>query len=341
MILRRIVPLFLIALVHLALLQFIAHDQFTVIKQPDVIAVSILKEPIPKATQFIATSSKEKVQQKKKSAPASENTHQKLNVASTPHPQPPASEATPSMQPTETPSPVETETSIQYAALTTRPPTSASYLLDVVRKEPQLEQPYFGAGEIRWHHDGRHYTMQVEAGIDILFATIRLYSLHSEGTIDESGIKPHLMTETRRNKEAMTTYFNYDSNTLSFPTIDTIIPLSPGAQDKATVLMQLASIGNADPTQFQPGKEIIMQVAEEKEAHLHQFVVLDQEIIDTKLGQLNAWHIVRPPRLGFYSSRIDIWLAPELHWLPVQVRNTETNGAITTQTIRHIITGPE
>lgn len=93
--------------------------------------------------------------------------------------------------------------------------------------------------------------------------------------------------------------------------------------------MQLASIGNADPAQFQAGKEITIQVAEEKEAHLHQFVVLDQAAIESELGHLTTWHIVRPPRPGVYPSRIDIWL-------PVQIRNTEANGAITTQTIRQI-----
>ena len=69
---------------------------------------------------------------------------------------------------------------------------------------------------------------------------------------------------------------------------------------------------------------------------MHQFVVSDQETIESKLGHLATWHIVRPPRPGVYSSRIDVWLAPELNWLPVQIRNTEANGAITTQTIRQI-----
>lgn len=315
------------------------HDQFTVINQPDIIPVAILTEEIPTATQFKAKPPVKKTQQKKKVPLAAKNTHNKLEVASTPSPEPAISATQSTEHPAQTPAPAETN--IASAALAILPPPSASYLLDVVRKEPQLEQPYIGVGEIRWNHNGGHYTIQVEAGIDVLFTTIRLYSFKSEGTIEDTGIKPRVATEQRRNKEPMTTHFNYDSNTVSFSASDAVLPMSLGVQDKATVFMQLASTGNADPAQFQPGKKIIIQVAEEKEAHLHQFVVQGQEIIDTKLGQLNAWHIVRPPRSGAYSSRIDIWLAPELHWLPVQVRNTEANGAITTQTIRRIITGPE
>jgi hypothetical protein len=221
-------------------------------------------------------------------------------------------------------------------ALALQPPPSASYLLDVVRTEPKLANAYHGSGKIRWHHDDQNYTMQIEVGIDIFFATVRLYDMQSEGIIGDSGIKPLTATETRRGRSATTTQFNYDNKSISFSNDAAIISLLDGAQDKITVLMQLASIGNADPAQFQPGKEISIQVAEEKEAHLHQFVVLGQETIESKLGALVTWHIVRPPRPGVYSSRIDIWLAPELNWLPVQIRNTEANGAITTQTIKQI-----
>ena len=103
--------------------------------------------------------------------------------------------------------------------------------------------------------------------------------------------------------------------------------------------MQLASIGNADPSQFEPGRQITMQVADSSAAKAFEFVVTDRQDLDTRLGHLSTWHIVRPPRPGSYSSRLEISVAPELDWLPVQIRNTEANGAVTTQTIRKIING--
>jgi len=224
-------------------------------------------------------------------------------------------------------------------ALLTMPPPSANYLLDVVRTEPNVANPYYGSGEIQWSHDDKSYTLRLEVGVDILFTRIRLYGVDSVGTIAETGVKPKMMTESRRGRSATATHFNYDVNTISFSASTAVVPMTEGAQDRATVLMQLASIGNADPGQFQNGREITIQVAEDKEASPFQFIVLGRETIDTRLGHLDTWHIVRPPRPGFYSSRLDIWVAPDLNWLPVQLRNTESNGAITTQTIRKIING--
>ena len=223
--------------------------------------------------------------------------------------------------------------------LQTLMPPSASYLLDVVRTEPNVANPYYGSGEIQWMHDDQNYTLHLEVGVDVLFTRIRLYSVDSEGSIAAAGIKPGKMTESRRGRSATATHFNYADGTISFSASTARLPLSEGAQDRATVLMQLAGIGNADPDQFQNGKEITIQVAEDKEANAFQFVILGQENIDTRLGHLATWHIVRPPRAGVYSSRLDIWISPELNWLPVQIRNTESNGAITTQTIRKIING--
>lgn len=224
-------------------------------------------------------------------------------------------------------------------ALKTLPPPPASYLLDVVRTEVNVANPYYGAGEIRWEHDDSNYKMHIEVGVNLLFTTVRLYSMDSEGSLADTGVKPRTTTESRRGRSATATHFNYDSNTISFSATSAVLPMTDGAQDKATVLMQLTSIGNADPAQFSKGKEITIQVAEEKEANPYQFIVIDQETIETKLGRIEAWHVVRPPRPGVYSSRLDIWFAPRYNWLPVQIRNTESNGAITTQTIRKIIAG--
>jgi hypothetical protein len=319
-------------LAHLLLLQLLLHfiNKAPVPKSnpTEILPITIIPKKEPVITKVTAKPST-KTTPHKKVAPLPQV--QKSITVEPLHASPEL--ATSSLPSSENPTPVADV----GPALLLLPPPSASYLLDVIRTEPKLANPYYGAGKIQWHHDSKNYTMQIEVGIDILFTTIRLYSMQSEGTIGDTGIQPHKTTESRRTKADTTTQFNYDNKSISFSADPVIIPLLEGAQDKITVLMQLASLGNADPAQFQPGKEIAIQVAEEKEAHLHQFVVLDQETIDTKLGHLVTWHLVRPPRPGFYSSRIDIWLAPKLNWLPVQIRNTEANGAITTQTIRQII----
>ena len=82
--------------------------------------------------------------------------------------------------------------------------------------------------------------------------------------------------------------------------------------------------------------DIDIQVGEDRDAAVFRFVVLGQEDIDTRLGKLQTWHLSRPPKAGSYRSRLDVWLAPARGWYPVQIRNTEASGAVTTQTVNNI-----
>ena len=324
------------------LLQFISTVQIPQSKPTEVVPVTLIAEQVPVVTKVTATPPAKKVTHKKikpiskiKTAPAQLSLELPTQLSGNFNS---ASETITSLTPdSAAPADIAAPVTQAVPALLSLLPPSASYLLDVTRTESKLANPYYGSGKIRWQHDNKNYTMHAEIGVDMLFATIRLYTMQSAGTIAEAGIQPRTVTETRRGKSTTTTQFNYADKSISFSASPAIIPLTDGAQDKMTVLMQLASVGNADPAQFQPGKEITIQVAEEKEAHLQQFVVLEQTSIESKLGHLVTWHIVRPPCPCVYSSRIDVWLAPELNWLPVQIRNTESNGAVTTQTIRQII----
>ena len=322
------------------LLQLFSGFRITVPTPTIVIPLQVVN--VSRVTKFAATPKKTTVKKALKRQALVQNTIAEVSTPITESVQ--AAPAT-SVEPT---APTAIEPDLQTAenlpvekpatTLLILPPPSARYELGVVRTEPNVANPYYGSGEIVWEHDDKNYKMSLEVGVDLLFAKIHLYSMQSVGTIGNSGILPITMTESRRGRSATATHFNYDSNTITFSASTNSVPMLEGAQDRATVLMQLASIGNADPTQFQSGKEITLQVAEDKEANPFLFIIQNEEVVETKLGRLATWHIVRPPRPGTYSSQLDIWVAPELNWLPVQIRNTEANGAITTQTIRKIIT---
>jgi hypothetical protein len=97
----------------------------------------------------------------------------------------------------------------------------------------------------------------------------------------------------------------------------------------------LAAIARGDPKQLSGNIDIF--VGEDRDASVFSFVVAGQEQIDTPLGRIGTWHLVRPPKPGSYSSRLDLWLAPDYGWVPVQIRNVEASGAVTTQTARSIV----
>ncbi|MBR7794133.1 DUF3108 domain-containing protein [Undibacterium sp. FT147W] len=223
----------------------------------------------------------------------------------------------------------------ELAGLKITAPPSGKMHMKVVRISPNMN-PVYGLGEISWQAQDGQYQMQVQASLDLLFTSLNLYKLQSEGSLSANGIQPKRMSETRRGRSETATHFDYDANQLSFSSSNKNTELSKGAQDRATIFMQLAGLGIASPEQFQPGRQISVQVAEDRDANQFIFVVIGQEEIETALGKIMTWHVKRPPRTGLYNSTLELWFAPAYQWYPVQIRNTETNGAVTTQTVSKI-----
>ena len=216
-----------------------------------------------------------------------------------------------------------------------RPPPSGQISMRIVRTEAN-RNPVYGDGEIIWDLQGSHYRMTISASLNLLVTSLNLYKLQSEGTIGLYGITPAISTETRRNRSETATHFDHEAKTVSFSSSNKTTEVEKGVQDKASVLMQLAAIAYAEPEKFQAGREIKLQVAEERDLSTFTFIVNGLEEIETKAGIIKAWHVVRPPRPGSYNSRLEVWLAPDYYWFPVQIRNTESNGAVTTQTMTKV-----
>ncbi len=217
-------------------------------------------------------------------------------------------------------------------------PPSAEMAMQVVRKQANAN-PSYGVGRIIWTAGAGHYRLQIEAGLDLLFTTLNLIDIQSDGMLGNAGIEPVSKAERRRGRSQTATHFNRgETPTITFSASSKSYPLAPGAQDTATVVMQLAGIGRADASQLKDNKPFEIQIGEEREATVFAFFSVGFENIETKLGTLRTWHVSRPPRPGSYSSQIDFWFAPALGWYPVQIRNTEANGAVTTQTVTTILT---
>ena len=213
-------------------------------------------------------------------------------------------------------------------------PPQADITLDVARIDANGTH-WNGEALLTWRRSGPAYQVRVEAGIRVMFARVELLTLTSEGTLGDEGFVPMLMTEKRRGRAMTATHFNRQDGSVTFSASQARVALLPGTQDKGSLPLQLAAIGRGDPKQMAGNIDIL--VGEERGANVFSFTVAGQEQIDTRLGKIATWHLVRPPRPGSYHSRLEVWLAPDHGWLPVQMRSVEANGAITTQTASNIV----
>lgn len=228
----------------------------------------------------------------------------------------------------------EEPTALQPRQYKAKVPPSSSMTLALDRIDAKGTH-WQGVAEMAWQVDGASYSMTVEAGINMMVTKFNLLSMASEGSIGESGFAPRLATEKRRGRAQTATHFNGGQGNITFSASQASAPLVAGAQDKTTLPLQLAAIARADPAQFEGGLEIT--VGEERGASVYTFEVAGQEEIETVLGKLQTWRLSRPPKPGSYNSRLEVWLAPERGWYPVRIRNTEANGAVTTQTVTDIV----
>ena len=212
-------------------------------------------------------------------------------------------------------------------------PPPATITMDVARVDADGTR-WSGEAQLAWTIRDDSYRIAFEAGIRVVFTRVNLAVLTSEGAVAATGFAPVKMTEKRRGRALTATHFDWQHDKITFSSSQKSVPLAPGAQDKASVPLQLAAIARGDPTQLTG--DIDLQVGEDRDAAVFRFVVLGQEEIDTRLGKLQTVRLSRPPKEGSYRSRLDVWLAPGRGWYPVQIRNTEANGAVTTQTVNNI-----
>ena len=217
-------------------------------------------------------------------------------------------------------------------------PPPADIKLDVARLDADGTR-WSGEAILSWKHDqAGAYRVRIEAGISIVFARVNLVVLTSEGQLGGAGLVPVKMTEKRRGRALTATHFDWPESKLTFSGSQASYTLQPGAQDKATVPLQLAAIARGDPAQLDG--EIDMFVGEDRDGSVYSFKAAGREEIDTAMGRLQTVRLTRPPKPGSYRSRLDIWLAPAHGWMPVQIRSSEANGAVTTQTVNNIAMTP-
>jgi Protein of unknown function (DUF3108) len=191
-------------------------------------------------------------------------------------------------------------------------------------------QPLSGSGTLQWSSDGKDYQLQLE--VPFLFVTARRQS--SVGTLSADGLMPARFTDKGINRSEVAAHFNREGlANITFSGNQPSAPLMRGAQDRLSVLVQLAGMAAGKPERFAPGASISVQVASTEEADVWLFNVEAKEAVQVPAGSTIALHLVRSPRREF-DARLEVWMAPSLGYLPVRIKQTEQNGNYTDLQLR-------
>ncbi|QDL39269.1 DUF3108 domain-containing protein [Rhodoferax sediminis] len=178
-------------------------------------------------------------------------------------------------------------------------------------------------GELLWRHDDGAY----EARLDLTLPLLGTRSQTSVGRITPEGLAPTRFSDKVRSELAA--HFERApggvSGKIIFSANTPEAPLLAGAQDRLSVFLQLGAMLAGAPDQYPSGTTISLQIVGPRDADTWLFTVGDTEQLRLPIGELGAVKLTRNPRHEF-DSKVEMWLAPSMGYLPVRIRLTQANG---------------
>ena len=188
---------------------------------------------------------------------------------------------------------------------------------------------YTVSGELMWQQDGRQYQARYEIGMPLLGSRVQT----SQGQLGIEGLLPQRFGDKVRSEQAA--HFERDKGLISFSANTPSATLEPGAQDRLSLFMQLASLLAGAPQRYPTGAQITLQTVSAREAEPWTFRVDGLQTLELPFGTTQAIRLTRLPRQP-YDQQVDLWFAPSRGYLPVRLRVTHPNGDVADQVLRRL-----
>jgi hypothetical protein len=189
--------------------------------------------------------------------------------------------------------------------------------------------PYFANGELLWTHDGVNYAAKLEISHFILGSR----SQTSKGTLTPVGLEPIRFGDKVRSEVAA--HFERAKGKVSFSSNAPDVPLQAGAQDQLSLFMQMGAMIAGEPGRFVPGTLVPFQAIGPRSSEWWVFKIGETEWLKLPAGDFRAIKITRDAN-GEFDPRGEVWLAPELGYLPVRIRLIQANGDFVEQSLHSL-----
>ena len=178
-----------------------------------------------------------------------------------------------------------------------------------------------GKADVQWQQDGEKYALSMSASM--LF--IEVFAWKSVGLLSPSGLLPERFSDKRYRKSEVAAHFDRSQGKITFSANTPEAPLLVGAQDRISIIWQIAGMLAADPKKYQPGNTFSLQTVSASEAAPWLFTVNEPETLNLETGSQIALRLTRNHRREF-DKKIELWFATAMKYLPDRFRFTETNG---------------
>jgi hypothetical protein len=178
---------------------------------------------------------------------------------------------------------------------------------------------YYVSGELLWLQDGKTYDARLEISHFLLGSRVQT----SKGALTPQGLEPLRFGDKVRSEVAA--HFQRAKGLVTFSANTPEAPLMPLAQDQLSIFVQLAAMWGANAGRFTPGLQLPFQAVGPRTSENWTFLVGAPERLKIDGRELPATRLLRE-RSGDFDTRVELWLAPALDYLPARIRLTQSNG---------------
>lgn len=178
---------------------------------------------------------------------------------------------------------------------------------------------YHAKGELLWRRNASSYQTQMTVKA-LLFGS---RGMSSQGQLGPEGLAPTRFEDQARSEVAA--HFEPGKGQISFSANTPSVHWVKGAQDRASVLIQLGAMLAGNPAAFPAGSSISVYTVGPRDADTWTFRVEDGEILNLPFGQLATIKLSRQLR-SEHDKKLEVWYAPALDYLPVRNKISEDNG---------------
>lgn len=178
---------------------------------------------------------------------------------------------------------------------------------------------YHARSELLWRHSASSY----EARMMVRTLLFGARGMSSQGQLGPEGLAPTRFEDKGRSDVAA--HFEPGKGQISFSANTPSVHWVKGAQDRASVLIQLGSMLAGNPAAFPAGARISLYTVGPRDADTWTFQVEGAEMLSLPFGELATLKLSRQLRHA-HDKKLDIWYAPALGYLPVRNKVSEANG---------------
>ena len=198
-----------------------------------------------------------------------------------------------------------------------RLPAPIKLAFDVAGQAKKFD--YQARAELVWQHDGARYEARQEVSAFLVGSRTQ----RSTGMVTAQGLQPERFGDRNRSERAA--HFDYERGRVTFSANTPEVAIGPGAQDRLSVFIQLAGLLAATPDRFVPGTQLTLTTVSATGVDRRTFTVEATETLNLPAGTLPALKLQRLPRRD-YDQKAELWLAPDMGYLPVRIKITQANG---------------